>query len=213
LGLDNVDRIFAEKYEAAAANFFGMLRAWWGNSQQMMGDCWPKLRLIVVYSSEDLPKLNIYQSPFNVGLEIKLPEFNPPQIQALAQQYGLNLLPQQVEQLMEMGGGHPYLLCEAFKHLKTYPNVTLEELLSQAATDEGIYSGYLREHWLALDDDPELAAVFKAVVTSDNGIDIDSPKQLYTLESMGLIHQEGNKVKPRCQLYRLYFRSHLRKVR
>jgi hypothetical protein len=212
LGLDNVERIFEEKYKAVAENFFGMLRTWWGNAQQTTGGCWKNLRLIVVYSTEDLPKLGIYQSPFNVGLEIKLPEFNSSQIQALAQQYGLNWLPQQVEQLMQLVGGHPYLLCEAFDHLKTYPNVTLEELLIKASTDEGIYSGHLREHWLALDDDPELAAVFKAVVTTDNAINIDSPKQIYKLESMGLIRQEGYKVKPRCQLYRLYFREHLRKL-
>jgi AAA-like domain len=89
LGLDNVDKFFDEKYKVVAENFFGMLRAWWGNAQQTTGGCWQNLRLIVVYSTEDLPKLNIYQSPFNVGLEIKLPEFNSAQIQALAQQDGL----------------------------------------------------------------------------------------------------------------------------
>jgi hypothetical protein len=212
LGLDNIDRLFEEQYQTVSVNFFGMLRTWWGNAQQTTGGCWKNLRLIVVYSTEDLPKLNIYQSPFNVGLEIKLPEFNGSQIQALAQQYGFNLLPQQVEQLTALVGGHPYLLCEAFNHLKNDPNVTLEELLNKAATDEGIYSTHLREHWFALDNDPELAYIFKAVVTSDSAINIDSPKQLYKLESMGLIRQEGNQVKPRCQLYRLYFREHLRKL-
>jgi hypothetical protein len=212
LGLDNVDRIFSEKYEAVAQNFFGMLRAWWGNAQQTTGSLWKNLRLIVVYSSEDLPKLNIYQSPFNVGFEIKLSELDFLQIQILSQQYGLNLLPHEIEQMMELIGGHPYLVSKALNHLKTNLNFTINELLIKAVTDEGIYSGYLQEHWLALDEDSELAAIFKAVVTSDDAISIDTPKKLYKLESMGLIRQEGNKIKPSCQLYRVYFREHLRNL-
>jgi AAA-like domain/CHAT domain len=212
LGLDNVDRIFSEKYETVAQNFFGMLRAWWGNAQQTTGCCWKNLRIIVVYSTEDLPKLNIYQSPFNVGLEIKLPELNFFQVQALTEQNGLNLLHEEIEQMMELVGGHPYLLCKAFNYLKTNLDFTINELLIKAVTDEGIYSGYLQEHWLALDEDSELAAIFKAVVTSDNAISIDTPKKLYKLESMGLIRQEGNKIKPSCQLYRVYFREHLRNL-
>ena len=209
LALDNVDRFFEEKYQVVAANFFGMLRSWWGNAQQTTDSDWQKLRLIVVYSTEDLPKLNIYQSPFNVGEEVKLSDFNRSQIQVFAQQYGLNLLSSQVEKLTELVGGHPYLLKVAFEHLKTDPNVTLDELLIKAATNEGIYHNHLQEYWLNLDNDPELAVIFKAVVTSDSPIQINSPKQLYKLESMGLIAVDNNKVKPRCQLYRLYFREQL----
>jgi class 3 adenylate cyclase len=209
LGLDNVDRFFEEKYQVVAANFFGMLRSWWGNAQQTTDSDWQKLRLIVVYSTEDLPKLNIYQSPFNVGEEVKLSEFNRSQIQVLAQQYGLNLLSPQVEKLTELVGGHPYLLKVVFEHLKTDPNVILDELLIKAATNEGIYHNHLQEYWLNLDNDPELAVIFRKVVASDSPIQINSPKQFYKLESMGLITVDNNKVKPRCQLYRLYFREQL----
>ena len=207
LALDNVDRFFEEEYQVVAANFFGMLRSWWGNAQQTTDSDWQKLRLIVVYSTEDLPKLNIYQSPFNVGEEVKLSDFNRSQIQVFAQQYGLNLLSSQVEKLTELVGGHPYLLKVAFEHLKTNLSVTLDKLLVKAATNEGIYHSHLQEYWLNLDNDPELAAIFKAVVTSDSSIQISSPKQLYKLESMSLIAVDNNKVKPRCQLYRLYFRE------
>jgi hypothetical protein len=106
-------------------------------------------------------------------------------------------------------GGHPYLLKLAFEHLKTDPNVTLDKLLVKAATNEGIYRSHLQEYWLNLDNDSELCGIFKAVVTSDSPIQISSPKQLYKLESMGLIAVDNNKVKPRCQLYRLYFREQL----
>jgi hypothetical protein len=106
-------------------------------------------------------------------------------------------------------GGHPDLLKVAFNHLKTDPSVTLDELLSKAATDEGIYHNHLQKYLLKLDNAPELAAIFKVVVTSDSPIRINSPKQKYKLQSMGLIVYDKNKVKPRCQLYRLYFREQL----
>jgi hypothetical protein len=209
LALDNVDRFFEEKYQVVAANFFGMLRAWWSDAQQTTDSDWQKLRLIVVYSTEDLPKLNIYQSPFNVGKEVKLSEFNRSQIQVFAQQYGLNLLSSQVEKLTKLVGGHPYLLKVAFEHLNTASQVSLDDLLVKAATNEGIYHNYLQDYWLNLDNDPELAVIFKTVVVSDSPIQITNPKQLYKLESMGLIAVDNNRVKPRCQLYRLYFREQL----
>jgi hypothetical protein len=209
LALDNVDRFFEEKYQVVADDFFGMLRYWHENAKETTDNDWQKLRLILVYSTEDLPNLNINQSPFNVGEQVKLPDFNRSQIEALAQQYGLNLLSPQVEKLTELVGGHPDLLKVAFNHLKTDPSVTLDELLSKAATDEGIYHNHLQKYLLKLDNAPELAAIFKAVVTSDLPIRINSPKQKYKLQSMGLIVYNNNEVKPRCQLYRLYFREQL----
>jgi hypothetical protein len=209
LALDNVDRFFEEKYQDVAANFFGMLRGWHEKAKQTTDSDWQKLRLILVYSTEDLPNLNINQSPFNVGEQVKLPDFNRSQIEALAQQYGLNLLSPQVEKLTELVGGHPDLLKVAFNHLKTDPSVTLDELLSKAATDEGIYCTHLQKYLLKLDNAPELAAIFKAVVTSDSPIKINSLKQKCKLQSMGLIVYDKNKVKPRCQLYRLYFSEQL----
>ena len=209
LALDNVDRFFEEKYQVVADDFFVMLRYWHEKAKETTDSDWQKLRLILVYSTEDLPNLNINQSPFNVGEQVKLPDFNRSQIEALAQQYGLNLLSQQVEKLTELVGGHPDLLKVAFNHLKTDPNVTLDELLSKATTDEGIYHNHLQKYLLKLDNTPELAAIFKVVVTSDSSIKINSPKQKYKLQSMGLIVYDNNKVKPRCQLYRLYFREQL----
>jgi hypothetical protein len=210
LALDNVDRFFEEKYQVVAADFFGMLRSWWENAQQTTDSDWQKLRLIVVYSTKDLPKLNIYQSPVNVGEEVKLPDFNRSQVQVFAQQYGLNLLSSQVEKLTELLGGHPYLLKVAFEHLKTAHQVSLDDLLVKAVTNEGIYHNHLQEYLLNLENDPELAAIFKEVVISDNPIRITNSKQLYKLESMGLIAIDNNRIKPRYPLYRLYFREQLR---
>jgi hypothetical protein len=77
-------------------------------------------------------------------------------------------------------------------------------------TDEGIYHDHLHEYLLNLENDPELAAIFKEVVISDSPIRITNSKQLYKLESMGLIAIDNNRIKPRYPLYSLYFREQLR---
>ena len=207
LGIDNIDRIFAPEFGAIATDFCGLLRSWWGEAHTTGGN-WTKLRLIVIYSTEDLPKLNIYQSPFNVGTEIKLPEFKDEQIQELAFRYGLNWSLTQMQQLKEHIGGHPYLVHKAIKNLKMNPELTLTHLLEKAATDEGIYAQHLQHHWSTLEQEPNLVGQLKTIVEADEPIAI-APTYLYKLDSMGLITKVGNQVKPRCQLYRQYFRERL----
>jgi hypothetical protein len=77
LGLDEVDEVF--RYPAIADDFFGLLRAWYEEASYGSGDSelWERLRLIVVHSTEVYLPLDVNQSPFNVGLPIELPEFNP----------------------------------------------------------------------------------------------------------------------------------------
>ena len=207
LAIDNIDRLFAPEFKSIVADFCGLLRSWWGFANTTGGN-WTKLRLIVIYSTEDLPKLSIYQSPFNVGTEIKLPDFEDEQIQALALKYGLNWSQIEVQQLKEQIGGHPYLVHQAIKSLKMNSKLTLADLLKNAATDGGIYVNHLQYHWSTLEQEPTLARQLKTVVEASEPIDL-APNYLYKLDSMGLITKVGNQVKPRCQIYRDYFRERL----
>ncbi|MEL4893834.1 AAA-like domain-containing protein [Crocosphaera sp. Alani8] len=207
LGIDNIDRLFAPEFTTIAADFFGLLRAWWGYGQTIGGN-WKKLRLIVIYSTEDLPQLNVYQSPFNVGTEVKIPEFNDEQIRELAQRYEFNWSSSQIQQLTKQLGGHPYLVHEAIKYLKQYPDLTLSDLLNKSATDEGIYATHWQNLWSTLEKDKDLATQLRIIVSSKEKVAI-SPTYLYKLDSMGLIKRVGNQVEPRCPLYRQYFRERL----
>ncbi len=211
LGIDNIDRLFSPKFQLIATDFFGLLRSWWSLAQTIGGN-WTKLRLIVIYSTEDLPKLNIYQSPFNIGTEIKLPDFKDKQVQELAFRYGLNWSNRQIQQLKEQINGHPYLVHEAMKNLKMNPELTLNHLLDKAATDEGIYAHHLQHHWLTLEQEPLLVGQLKTIVEASEPIAI-SPTYLYKFDSMGLITKVKNKVQPRCQVYRQYFRERLQSLK
>ncbi|MBD0344470.1 MAG: AAA-like domain-containing protein, partial [Coleofasciculus sp. Co-bin14] len=202
--LDDVDLLFPhpEIYE----DFFGLLRSWYEKARSRQR--WKKLRLIIVHSTDVYIRLNINQSPFNVGLPIELSEFRPLQVQEFAQQHGLEPDISLVEPLMKLVGGHPYLLEQAFSHLKSHPETTVEQLLAEAPTEAGIYASHLRENWLHLRSHSELAAAFKIVVGSTTPVQLE-PMQAYQLQSMGLVKLSGNEAEPRCCLYRQYFRQHL----
>ncbi|MEH1928120.1 AAA-like domain-containing protein [Nostoc sp.] len=204
LGLDEVDCVF--QYPEIAADFFGLLRAWHEDGKNR--EIWKKLRLVVVHSTEVYIPLNINQSPFNVGLPIELPEFNAQQVLDLAQRHGLNWSFNQVEQLMTMVGGHPYLVRMAIYRIAR-KDITLDLLLQKAPTEAGPYSDHLRRHLWNLEQHPELAAAIKKVVAATSPVRLNSI-ECFKLLSMGLLQQQGNDVTPRCNLYRQYFRDRLR---
>ena len=203
LGLDEVDVAF--RYPELAADFFALLRAWHEDAKNR--DIWKKLRLIVVHSTEVYVPMDINQSPFNVGLPIELPEFQPPQVQDLASRHGLALTNAEVEKLMGMLGGHPYLVRLALYHIAR-GEITLEKLLETAPTDSGLYSDHLRRHLWNLERHPELAIALKKVVDANSPVQLSS-MQGFKLHSMGLVNLPGNYVTPRCDLYRQYFRVRL----
>jgi hypothetical protein len=207
LALDEVDRVFQSA--EIAQGFFPMLRSWHEEAKTI--DIWEQLRLVVAHSTEDYGPLDINQSPFNVGLPVELSEFTPEQVQDLAQRHKLGWNNVQVQQLMAMVGGHPYLVRLALYHLAQSPLAqgNLESLLQDAPTDSGIYENHLRRHWGTLKDNSELAAALKQVVTAAEPVRLET-MQAYQLYSMGLVKRQGDRVMPRCQLYQKYFQERLR---
>ncbi|MCC5636567.1 AAA-like domain-containing protein [Nostoc sp. CHAB 5844] len=200
LCLDDVDLIFP--YPEVYEDFFGLLRSWYEKARSR--PTWQKLRLVIVHATDVYIRLNINQSPFNVGLPIELTEFTQEQVQIFAGQHGLKYSPQQSKLLMQMVGGHPYLLQQAFAHLKTHLGISLEQLLAAAPTDSGIYGNHLREHWATLQQHPNLIAALKTILQATMPVQLE-PLAAYQLYSMGLVKLTGNHAQLRCQLYRLYF--------
>lgn len=207
IGLDEVDRVFA--YPEIANDFFGLLRAWYERAKygDRDSDTWKKLRLIVIHSTEVYIPMNLNQSPFNVGLSIELPEFAVNQVQDLTQRYQLDWTPNQVEALMRLVGGHPYLVRMAMYHV-AYQAIAFEQVLEQAITEAGIYSDHLRRLLWNLEQHPELANAFRDVVTAKAPVSLKSILT-FRLNSLGLVTLANNHVIPRCELYRQYFCKHL----
>ena len=203
LGLDEIDRVF--QYPDIAEDFLGLLRAWHEESKRR--DIWKKLRLIVVHSTEVYIPMNINQSPFNVGLPVDLPEFNSQQIKDLAARHNLDWSEAEVEKLMAIVGGHPYLVRVALYHISR-SDLTLDELKETAIADAGIYSDHLRRQLWNLEEYPELAQGMREIAAADSPVQLKA-MQAFKLDSLGLVKLQGNECVPRCELYRQYFRSHL----
>lgn len=203
LGLDEVDEIF--KHPQIATDFFGLLRAW--HERAKNDSAWKKLKLIIVHSKEVYIPLNINQSPFNVGFPVDLPELNQQQVQDLLQRHQLNWSNSQIEKLMMLVGGHPYLVRVALYQI-AQARMTLNELEQIAPTEAGPYNDHLRRHLLNLQDDEQLLAALKQVVTADAPVDVGTTAA-FKLRSMGLVKFQGNKVMSLCNLYSKYFGDRL----
>ncbi|KKD35623.2 AAA-like domain-containing protein [Limnoraphis robusta] len=229
LAFTEVDRLF--EFPEIAGEFFPLLRFW--HEQARKVNIWQKLRLIVTYSTEISLPLKLHQSPFNVGLPLTLPPFTPQQVQQLAEQYELTWMGNtQIEQLMNMVGGHPYLIQLAFYHLtfpehplnqrstwqsadpmsenetSDHPQNRLQKLLEQASTEAGIYNDYLRRLLAIIQAEPQLKAALQKIVASEIGVTIESILA-HQLESLGLVNLEGDRVQICCALYRLYLTKQL----
>lgn len=210
LALDEVDVVF--NYPEIASDFFSLLRTWYEKAKY--GDessyVWQKLRLLVVHSTEVYIPLSINQSPFNVGFSVELPCFNPKQVEHLAKVHQLDLGLQEIEQLMALIGGNPYLVQVALEHISS-GDVSLDRLLDTAATENGIYSDFLRRQFWNIKHYPDLINAFTKVVISDNPVELE-PVVLFKLQSMGLVRLQNQGAIPSCDLYRQYFRESLRRL-
>ncbi|MDJ0567499.1 MAG: AAA-like domain-containing protein [Pleurocapsa sp. MO_192.B19] len=200
LALDNIDRLFS--YEEVIEDFFGMLRSW--HEKGKIYHCWAKLKLILAHSTEVYIPLDINQSPFNAGVPILLEELTASQVETLASLYQLNWDRSQITKLMDLVGGHPYLVRLAMYQIKTQ-NLTLKQFLQKAVSETGIYSNPLRRLLNILKQSPELSSAFVQVVKSVEPVPLDS-LQIYKLHSIGLVQHQKNLVSPRCKLYRDYFK-------
>lgn len=206
LGLDEVDRLL--NYSDISQDFFYLLRSW--HEEANNEEIWEKLRLVVVYSTEDFGSLDINQSPFNVGLPIELKSIKRSQLSELADSYSLNLSETEIDRLMNMLGGHPYLIDLILDNLSANSQLSLEKLLHQATADMGIYSSYLRQHLVNLKSNSQLTEIFIQILDSPEPIQVDALLG-YQLYRMGLIKWSPNNcVVPSCELFKLYFLPRLK---
>ncbi|WP_103668763.1 AAA-like domain-containing protein [Pseudanabaena sp. BC1403] len=203
IAIDNFDRVFS--YPEIETDFCGLLRGWYERSRSH--PLWGKLRLIIVHSQEPYAQRDINQSPFNVGFPVELSEFTTEQVRELVKHHKLIWSDEELQQFMELIGGHPYLVRSALYRIASR-DITLTDFLRTAPTEAGIYSSYLMGHLKTLEDYPELGEAMQKVVAADVPVRLRSEIS-FKLDSQGLVSRIDNNVTPRCLLYKLYFRDRL----
>jgi len=198
LMLNEINSVF--EYPVIFREFIPLLRSWYEEAKS--GLTLQKLRFILSYSTEIYVPLNLNQSPFNVGLPINLPHLTVEEVQVLANTYGLSH--KVAPPLMELVGGHPYLIQLALYYLWSGQS-TLPDLLRRASTPIGIYASHLNQCLVNLQNGAGLAEAFQQVVQAEVGVALELEVAL-KLESLGLIEfDDAYHAKPSCMLYQRFF--------
>jgi hypothetical protein len=204
IALDEVNELF--QYPQVSAEFLPLLRSWYEDGREIQA--WNRVRWILAYATEVYVPLQLHQSPFNVGLAIRLPSFTLAQVQDLA---GRHRLPwaesaegaEKLLSLLQTVSCRPGLVRLALYAL-VQNDLSLDQLIEEAPTQSGIYSDHLRELLAALYPHPSLQVAFRRVIESLEPVALE-PIAAYRLESLGLINLSKNLALPSCELYRRYF--------
>ena len=200
LALDGIDQLF--QYPELAGDFFVLLRSWYEETKDI--SVWQKLRVVMAHSVEVYIPLPTNRSPFNVGLAIELPTFNQEQVQDLAERQGLRLTKLELEQLMKLTGGFPYLI-----RLPLYQSARLKmpllTVLQDATRHTGIYQQHLQYQLWNIQQHPKLPDAFKQVLRAPIQLEMEVA---FKLKSLGLVHIVENQAIVSCELYREYGRNY-----
>lgn len=209
LALENFDNVFER--DNISENFCRLFLSCYDAPRRETDSLLSRLHLIIIHSTDVYGQMDINVSPLaGVGRYFELQMFNEAQIQDLFQQHKLSLNDAEKTQIIELLGGHPYLLTLAIRELQK-SNVTLQQFLEEAPTNSGIFRDHLRTLLDTLNQDDELKEAYIKVVNSNSEVELsDSNRALsFQLYSLGLIKQNGDRVSPSCNLYKIYFQKHL----
>jgi hypothetical protein len=202
LALDEVERMLASPFRA---NFFGMLRAW--HNDRVYNENFARLTLFLSSSTE--PYLFIddpHQSPFNVAEVFLLQDFSREEVATLNRRHRSILTEKQVETLMALINGHPFLIRLSLYLLATGKVADIETLLARATEDTGPFGDHLRHYLLRVLQKPALKQALTYICRHES---YEENQIFYRLKGAGLIKKEGKRVILRNQLYDRYFKERL----
>lgn len=183
-----------------------MLRGW--HNRRATRTLWNQFNLLIAHSTE--PTLfikDLNQSPFNVGTVIRLGDFDRDEVLWLNARHGSPIASgEDLERLLRLVGGHPYLVRQALYALAAGP-MSVMDLVSVATDDNGPFGDHLRRHLWVLRDNSHLRKALRQVISGRGCEDEDVFQRL---RAAGLIEGESRALaKTRCDLYALYMRKHL----
>jgi len=201
LAIDEADRMLETGY---ASDFFALIRSWFNYGAY--NDLWENLSIIMVISTE--PYLLIKdatQSPFNVGLEILLSDFNPNQIETLNRKHGSPIQEKQFNQFVTLLNGHPFLTRMALYQL-TVEKMSWAEFMEFAPSVAGPFGQHLRRQLWLINNEDDLQRTLKQIISKNR---CDDEMARFRLRQAGLIREEEDSILFRCDLYRQFFSNSL----
>lgn len=201
LAMDEVERMQSCSFRA---NFFGMLRTW--HNDRVDNEYLAKMNLFLSSSTDPYLLIdNPHQSPFNVATPISLQDFTLDEVNELNRRHNSPLNQAQVNDLMDLVEGHPFLTRLAF-YLLALGKINLPSLLVQATADEGPFGDHLRHYLRRVLRKSELKQAL-TLVSQNRALAED--EVFHRLREAGLIKKSGQEVIFRNKLYERYFKERL----
>jgi len=201
LAIDEADVLLGTEFQK---HFFALLRAW--DSRRAFDADWRKLNLVMVISTHPYLLIDdVNLSPFNVGLTIRLRDFSPNQVADLNQRHGTPITQNDIPVLMNLVGGHPYLVRQAYYTLVS-ERLSLQDLQKVAHSPDGPFGKHLLFYLHSLKKNPTLLAALQQLLQDQK---LPDESLLERLSAVGLIQQEDGKWKSRCGLYDKFFKGRL----
>ena len=202
LAIDEADRLLHAPFRN---DFFGLMRTWHNN--RSIEEQWNKINLILIISTEPGALISsLYQSPFNVGVNIYLEDFNRDQVYRLNRLHGSPVNDNAFEAFFELLEGHPYLTREAL-YLLVSERWTFQKLMRDAAKDQGPFGSHFMSQFNVFTKDHDLQKAFTLINQQNKCNDEESVSRLLQL---GLVKGRGDSYYCRCGLYRQYFEGRFR---
>jgi hypothetical protein len=203
---DGADLVFP--YPAACEDLFSALRFWHNSRANDDGRGWNRLGLVVAHATDPVLWIrDLNQSPFNVGFRTALDDFDPVQVAWLNERYGRPLaVANEIDRLVALVGGHPYLVQLALDTLANRP-CTLDELERTAALEDGPFASPLRYLTNRVLSDAPLNRALRSILKRGA---CDDERLFQRLWAVGLIRGEArDRVAFRSRVYESFIGKRL----
>lgn len=200
--IDEADRVFDRDYRG---NVFGLIRSWHNNRMLDQNNPFRKFCVVLAYSTEaDLFIPHNHQSPFNIGIHVRLSDFTIEEARQLSIKYdALWQDSVEMEHLYAFVGGHPYLLRLCLYKMKMR-HQGVRYIEAEADSDVGIFENHLANLYRGVTQDAELTNGVRFLLGRAHS---SLSKMSFTrLRSAGIVSGTSTTdARFRCRLYELYF--------
>jgi hypothetical protein len=203
--MDEADRIFTTPF---ASDFYGLVRSWHNARATDPTGPWSRFSVVIGYATEArLFIQDLNQSPFNVGKNISLANFNIQQTSDLNTRFGEPLKRQSdIEGLQFLLGGQPMLTKRALELLATR-KIDFLTLVETADRDDGPFADNLKRVLFAVSQAPD---VLKTLKSSLSYIPANDSGAIERLVAAGVLRETSDGAATlACDLYAQYLARHL----
>jgi serine/threonine-protein kinase len=194
--IDNADA--ALQIPDVGRQFFNLLRSW--HNARADGEPWERLSLIVSHRIEPAAWItDLNNSPFNVGLTLRVGDLLPGEVGLLNERYGGPLTADELIRVMSDVSGHPYLVRLLLFQMATGVAKSIDQWLTESVKMGGAAYPLLMSLTNQLRREPQLARAFQQVVKAGSCPDGEAYQRLWEL---GLVAGDSRReCRPRCAIY------------